>query len=300
MPITAGAMMAAGYSATTAWGTEGLTWVGPPVAYWAYNKYKNKNSNTYKMGKRTYAQQQLNVRPTKRYRPAAPMRRKAANFYRRKIPRAVSYNSQHDADRKYVVLKDMKELLITSWEASGPSFRTVQAYELLSAPAYSRYSNLYSQFKLVKIVAKFFQENGVGMLSMVSQDTIPVLPADSASVGDKDTARDFFLRQPSLRTHDLGSDKHNAQRTLKMRDTIFWADYIKIGETATKLGDASAPGTHKANMNFCIYPTGNSQANGTERNIRIVMHVEFHCIFHSLQDTVGGLDVPAIGNGYSE
>ena len=77
---------------------------------------------------------------------------------------------------------------------------------------------------------------------------------------------------------------------LILKEAVGWRVWLAVG---LSLGGIA----------FAFDPVGSvvNEAGTTHyRAPKVVMSIEFHCVFMGLQDTVGGLDVAAIGNGFGE
>lgn len=274
MPLTAAAMMAAGYSAQTAALTEGATWVAPPLAYYAYRKtHRNKKSNEYVEPmiplQGTFNRKRVHtgagVGPTK-YKKA---RRKT---YPRKgtIYRGLAYNKANDMNTHFQVLTDAPETL--SITSGTDKFGCVVPSMLPQCPGFPYWKGLFERYKIVWVKVQFRTSiNGIIMMSHCSLDSTTL-----------DTDLDNIMKSPSLRQHDLTEvAKHSAQRTLKLSGAQDWKDFLDCDTTNADLGTYSnqvtTGGTHKFKIGYGARAYGNAQ---------IMPVVSFGVLFRGLRDDV--------------
>ena len=216
--------------------------------------------------------------------------------FRRKIRRpnmygrpqkALSYAKFNDQEKKYYVLKDIIPIDLTLDQVG---YFTLTVSDIRNCPLMTRVCNTWSKIKLVKFGVKFFQEKGIHGISMVSLDD-----------QDQLTDRDFALRQPTCRVHDFSQDKYPCSRTLSVRDTQHWDDYVEtdnaslnaaygsILRSATGSISSVTAGAKKGCISFAITSAGIAAGNGAAgsagHTIRIEAQVYFHVMALGMQDT---------------
>ena len=125
------------------------------------------------------------------------------------------------------------------------------------------------------------------------------------SLDDQDvlTDRDFCLRQPTCRVHDFSQDNHPCGRTLNVRNTQHWNEFIETDNASLNAAFGSCvratsnngsysiitAGSKKASIGFAITPAGVAAGNGAAgcagHKIRIEAQVTFHVLALGLQDS---------------
>lgn len=281
MPTVAAAMMAAGYSAPTAIAGEGATWVAPPAAYYAWNKYApgrlmdygtryhdnrgKKKSFVYKMpygSKRSFSQMQLGDRP--RYNRNSKYRK--APMYR---PVASYHDPKHDHDNKWVNIRDIKTLTVGNSVYLG----SIGLHDLQSAPIFKKFSILYGLVRCKKIKIEFNE----GMYSHQVLTAVSILDANDPA------SQDEMLKEPSLHIHNLGASrgsKYPPSRTFNLfqanKDFTDWTQ-TETSNLNSELGTEATPGSKKAVIKYAFTPTISS-------NTRVEVTISYLCEFCSLND----------------
>jgi len=179
--------------------------------------------------------------------------------------RQPSYAKMNDLDRKFVMLKDI-------YTEQLPGNTTVFGYfklqDIQQMPAFQRFENLYSSFRIHKMTVKFFQgeyvHQAISMVSNTDQDAV--------------TTQDFILRQPTCYIHNLSQNYRGAppQRTMKLITpgcADSWKDFISTNAVTAQIGNATTEGTKKAAIKYAF--TSQNAANGVQVEMVRLCLVEF-------------------------
>jgi hypothetical protein len=234
-------MMAAGYTPAASVATEAATWVaqgyGMKKGYeWYYGNERgnlrgtarrpeNKNLNTYNMsgyvpyqgGKKRHHQH------TNSGYPSAPLRRKK---YKPNPRHNVMYNRNNDLDQKFCVVKRHAEAFVP---ASGDSFMSISCAELSTSPSWTYYSGLFNRYKLEWIKVTIHQ----------SADMMVIYSFASVDSTDAPTTIAEVLKHANARKHDTCQDRYSPSRTLEVKKSQAFADYLDCNDIGADLGSVT-------------------------------------------------------------
>lgn len=179
--------------------------------------------------------------------------------------RQPAYMKKNDMDRKFVMLKDLHT---DPHPGNATTFGYFKLQDVQQMPAFQRFENLYSSFRIHKMTVKFHQgeyvHQAISMVSNTDQDAV--------------TTQEFILRQPTCYIHNLSQNSRDVtpQRTLKLITpgcADSWRDFISTNAVTSQIGDAITQGTKKAAIKYCF--TSQNIANGVQvETVRLCL-VEF-------------------------
>jgi hypothetical protein len=282
--LIAGAMGANAAQAATA---EGVAWATTPLQMWAakkaYDRYQGTTYRDARIARRgenknlTYSQM-----ATVPYQ--GPLKRKRQyNYggltgkntkYAKKNPRHNLYNKNNDLDSKFCVLKKHADLFTDS---TGDAFVSISCAELGTCPQWTYYSGLFNRYKLEWIKMTIHQANDMMVIySYASLDNVAA-----------PTTMDEVLKHANTRVHDTTQDRYAPGRTLKLKGSQAFSDYLETKDIGTDLGSVS--GIRGSSSNAWSVTAGTKQAGigfvckgVASRQVQIT--IEFGVRFRGLND----------------
>jgi hypothetical protein len=150
-----------------------------------------------------------------------------------------SYAKSMNMGCEVVALHDLKTFDCAN---NVDTFFCLQPADVLTAPAYARYTRLYDRMRFIKLKVEFF----------ATDKTILAVSCTSQSFKTQMTDKDTIMRQPSCRFHNLkGNDGTNAGRTFEIANIAGLGDHMSTSTAANGLSVTNT-GNMDAGIHFCI------------------------------------------------
>lgn len=266
---------ALGADAAQAATVEGLSWATTPFQLWAGNEiYKRTRRGENPVLSTPFRQRRGNMRGSSGIVPNTPDRSAmiptGGNRKRHRIGHAgsrkkharsgyggpykpvhriykqpsykypgASYAKSMNMGCEVVALHDLKTFDL---DLTEDTFFCLQPADVLTAPAYARYTRLYDRMRFIKLKVEFY----------ATDYTILAVSCTSQSFKTQMTDKDVIMRQPSCRFHNLkGNDGNNAGRTFEIANIAGLGDHVSTSTASNGLSVTNT-GTFDAGIHFCI------------------------------------------------
>jgi hypothetical protein len=169
-------------------------------------------------------------------------RKRARKYIAR--PRHSLYNKSNDLDTKFCVLKKHINFnTLGSASEPGDTYLTISCAELGTAPQWAYFSNLFNRYKLEWIKVTIHQ--GHEMMCMYSFASLDSVTAPSST--------DETLKHQNVRVHDTTQDRYAPSRTLDLKRSQAFSDYLNTSDIGTDLGTVSGvQGSGNAGNQFAV------------------------------------------------
>jgi hypothetical protein len=195
-------------------------------------------------------------------------------------PRASLYNKANDLDTKFCVLKKHLNFnTLGSASEPGDTYLTISCAELSTAPQWAYFSNLFNRYKLEWIKVTIHQAHDMAcMYSFASLDSVAA-----------PTSTDEVLKHQNVRVHDTTQDRYAPSRTLDLKKSQAFGDYLECADVEAQLGTVSGvQGSSNAGNLFAVVAgtkkamIGISTKGSVTRDAQ--MTVQFGIRFRGLND----------------
>jgi hypothetical protein len=205
-------------------------------------------------------------RQRKRFRDGAAARKKTRyggpykpvpRIYKQpRVSLPMNYAKANNMGCEVVNLHDLKTFDLS---AASDTFFILQPADVLTTPAYARYTRMYDRMRFIKLKVEFF----------ATDQTILAISCTSQSFKTQMTDKDVIMRQPSCRFHNLkGNPGANSGRTFEIANIAGLGDHMST-QTASNGLHLTNPGVMDGGIHFCILHSDvQSNTNGFYQKVQ--------------------------------